>query len=299
MSALKRIFVASDLSPRADRALGRAAGLARIHGARLTALHVVESLREAVGVRGKPPAPTVSELVAQAKTEARSMFERRLRKPVAHIDVRTGKAFVEIVRQARAARAELVVLGAHGRHFVRDLFLGTTAERVVRKGGRAVLVVKRPPGDSYRRVLVPVDFSATARATLLLTARLAPMARLILLHAYEIPYEGRLRMAGATNEPIARLRRQHERQARARLRALVRELKLGARHPVCLVHHGYPSSVIDAAARARRADLVALGTHGMSGLRYVLLGSVAERVLREAPCDVLVVPPKAVRFTLP
>ena len=182
---------------------------------------------------------------------------------------------------------------------MRDLFLGTTAERVVRKGGRAVLVVKRPPGDSYRRVLVPVDFSATARATLLLTARLAPMARLILLHAYEIPYEGRLRMAGATNEPIARLRRQHERQARARLRALVRELKLGARHPVCLVHHGYPSSVIDAAARARRADLVALGTHGMSGLRYVLLGSVAERVLREAPCDVLVVPPKAVRFTLP
>ncbi len=61
----------------------------------------------------------------------------------------------------------------------------------------------------------------------------------------------------------------------------------------------HPALAIPAAAKARRADLVAVGTSGLSGLRYVLLGSVAEHVLREAPADVLAVPPPVRTFELP
>src|SRR4030066_2328266 len=81
---------------------------------------------------------------------------------------------------------------SHGRGELKDWLLGTTAERVVRKGDRPVLVVKRPPEGPYRHVLVAVDFSDTSHRALALAAHLAPGAHLTLLHAYEFWYEARL-----------------------------------------------------------------------------------------------------------
>jgi hypothetical protein len=82
----------------------------------------------------------------------------RLERPVS-IRVAAGTPFVEIIRRAREEAANLILVGAHGAQFIKDLLFGTTAEKVVRKGDRPVLVVKRPTRGPYRRVLAATDFS--------------------------------------------------------------------------------------------------------------------------------------------
>jgi nucleotide-binding universal stress UspA family protein len=296
MEPLKRMLVASDLSPRAEHALARATLLAREHEAALTVLHVVEPAPPA-GLEGWPFLP--AEIEAQAAAEASAALEARLAGVPAHIRTRTGKAFVEIIEQARADDCDLIVLGAHGRAFLRDLLLGTTAERVIRKGDRPVLAVKKPAKGPYRRVTVLVDFSKTAQRALAFATRLAPAARFQLMHAYEIWYEGKLRTGGTTSEQIEQLHREYEQKAREQMQASARAAGLDPGTVGYIIRHGYPPTMITHALSENRADLVALGTRGLSGLRYVLLGSVAEHVLRESPCDVLVAHPPATEAATP
>lgn len=95
-----------------------------------------------------------------------------------------GRAHLEIVRHAESIDAGIVVLRAHGGSFVRELFLGSTAEKVLRKHSRPVLIVKREPQGPYQRVLVPVDFSEASRLALELALRIAPHAHITVLHAF-------------------------------------------------------------------------------------------------------------------
>jgi nucleotide-binding universal stress UspA family protein len=154
LSGLKKILVASDLSPRAEKALTRAVQVAREHEAALTALHVLED-----GAQDETQAAAASEA---ALRHACSLVSSGYDGPMT-VRVVTGKPFVEIIRRAREEAVDLIVVGAHGAHFIKDLFFGTTAEKVVRKGDRPVLVVKQAPQGPYRRVLVAVDFSADSR----------------------------------------------------------------------------------------------------------------------------------------
>lgn len=300
MTVIKKILVASDLSDYSTMALTRAASLARRHGAALSALHVIDPVRPTetgdwMWPAGMPPA----ELEARAATEARADLARQLADSGTSIHTRTGKPFVEIIQQARAEQADLVVMGAHGRRFLHDLLLGTTTERVVRKGDRPVLTVKLPPQGDYRQVLVAVDFSDTCVQALQFAAVLAPDASITVLHAYELWYEGKLRTGGANSDDVEAVRRLYAQQALERAREFVQNAGFDPDRLRLLVRHGYPASVITQVTEELNTDLVALGTHGQSVLHYVLLGSVAEHVLREARADVLLVRPPAIDFTLP
>jgi nucleotide-binding universal stress UspA family protein len=131
MPKVKRILVASDLSSRAERALDRAAQLAAAQGAKLTVLYVQEEL-------------LLKKWTDQSMREARKKLRQKSKtwsqQNSLTVTTRTtvGKPFVEIIRRARAEQADVVLVGAHGEHFLRDLFLGTTAEAVIRKGDRTV-----------------------------------------------------------------------------------------------------------------------------------------------------------------
>jgi nucleotide-binding universal stress UspA family protein len=217
----------------------------------------------------------------------------------AQMEVSVGVPFVEIIRAARSSNADLVVLGAHGGHYLREWLLGTTAERVIRKGDRPVLVVKKSPKGPYRRLLVAVDFSETSKRALALAVRMAPKARLTLLNVYDFGLAEPLRAGGTTSEELLRLQQTYEQQRRERLAAFAREAGLDPDKAQLLVRYGYPGIVINAVAAEQRTHLVVVGTQGLSGLRYVLLGSVAEHVLREARCDVLAVHPGVIAFELP
>ena len=138
----------------------------------------------------------------------------------------------------------------------------------------------------FRRILVPVDFSKDAEAALELAIELAKETggELHLLHAYELPAS--VTMAYGVAIPQSVWDGVQE-AASARLAELLdRVKKAGVKATPHLVTAPAADAIADAAG-AHHADLIVMGTRGLTGLRHVLLGSVAERTIRIAPCPVL------------
>jgi nucleotide-binding universal stress UspA family protein len=140
---------------------------------------------------------------------------------------------------------------------------------------------------AIQRILVAHDFSDTAQRALELALAMAEKlgASLTVVHAYEVPTYGLPEGPTMTSEMMAQI----ERAARTALDGVVdRARRPGARIEGVL-RHGPAWSEIDAAAKDAGADLIVIGTHGRRGLARALLGSVAEKVVRTAPCPVLTV----------
>lgn len=292
MVEIKRILVATDLSPRADRALDRAVQLAAARGAKLTVLYVQEEL-----LLKKWTEQSLREVRKKLRQKSKAWSQQN--NLTATIRTRVGKPFVEIIRRARTEKADVVLVGAHGEHFLRDLFLGTTAETVIRKGDRTVLVVKQPPHGPYQRVLVPVDFSDASRQALEAAFALAPVAEFHVFHATGAVFEEQLRLGGLSESDIIRHRRQLVVDAKQDMERFLRGIDCSTRHVRSQVQSGRAVPSISQAVAQLGADLVALGTRGRSDLPYTLLGSVAQQQLREMPCDVLLARPAHFPFELP
>lgn len=289
---LKRLLVATDLSSRADKAIARAVQLAEEHRGTLTVLHIL------TGAAGDETDRL--QIASQIEKDLRRKLEALSPKKdaLASVRVLSGTPFVEIIRQGRQEAADLIIVGAHGKDFMKDLLLGTTAEKIVRKGDRSVLVVKQAAQTSYRRVLVGVDFSENSQHALELALRLAPDAEFHALHVYS-GSEGMLRGAGVTDAGILRYERQVAKEARQQMEVFLRRIDRGRKPIRKEVWNGRARREITTMARGLRADLVAVGTAGRTGIPYILLGSVAEHVMREARCDVLVMRSGSVPFELP
>ena len=125
-------------------------------------------------------------------------------------------------------KKSIIVVGAHGAQFIKDLLVGTTAEKVVRKGDRPVLVVKRPVHGPYRRVLVAMDFSEQSRKALELGLRLAPGAKFHLLHAYQ-GVEEQLWRVDFPKSDILRYRRETARRSREQMKDFIRRMGFDAK----------------------------------------------------------------------
>lgn len=303
MNSSNIILAASDLSQQSALALARAAQLAQAQGARLELLHVVEPgpiadlptpLRDALG------AGALQQRIEQARRQLELQAGQTLGGSLAwQCRVDAGKDFVVIIREARQSSADLIVLGAHGSHALRDLFLGTTAEKVVRKADRPVLVVKTAPQAPYRRVLVATDFSAAARQALLFALALAPEARFDLLHVQTPWGEGLPSLAGIDDPARQRYQQQLGDWVATSMALWLRGIAFDAGPCLQHVRQGRPGILIPQMAEELGSDLLVMGSAGLSGLTSILLGSVAEHVLRAAPCDLLLVRPPDFHFELP
>jgi nucleotide-binding universal stress UspA family protein len=143
----------------------------------------------------------------------------------------------------------------------------------------------------FAKILCPVDFSDASHEALLAAVRLAREfdATLTILHVYSLPVVAvpEMSLNPAIYDQILK-------SAEEGLARWTREAsQLGAHRVDSAKLEGVPWDVIVKVAREGGADVVILGTHGRTGLRHALLGSVAERVVRHAPCPVLVVRPAA------
>lgn len=286
MSVLRRVLVATDFSPSAARAVARMRHLPLAANAAIALVHVLPPR----GLGGPRPR------VADVRARLRAVRDELPCKST--IEVLEGDPYVEIIRAARRMRAELVVLGRHssGR---RGLVLGTTAERVVQKGSTPTLVVQADPAGSYARPVVAVDLSDVT-PTILALARLVlgPGAPLRLVHAYHVPFQGFMGMSVSRRE-LAEFRGEYRERAHAALARIVAEHEEESKSWRVALRVGEPASVLLREIDKRSSDVVVLGTHGRSGLSHLLLGSVAETILRSAPCDVLVGRPERFTFELP
>jgi nucleotide-binding universal stress UspA family protein len=131
-----------------------------------------------------------------------------------------------------------------------------------------------------------------------LALRLAPQAEFHALHVYA-GVEGMLRGAGVTDSGIVRYQRQVAKEARQQMEVFMRSIDRRRKPIRREVWNGRAAQEITTIARRLRADLVAVGTAGRTGIRHILLGSVAEHVMREVACDVLVARSGSLPFELP
>ena len=137
-------------------------------------------------------------------------------------------------------------------------------------------------------ILVPVDFSDQARAVVEWAAHLASehKSKLVLFHAYHLPVEFQ-QLEGAYLPPDFWANVKAE--AQESLARYESELQESGCAVESVTREGYAATAIVDEANERGADLIVIGTHGLSGLQHMLLGSVAERVVQKAPCPVLTV----------
>ncbi len=143
-------------------------------------------------------------------------------------------------------------------------------------------------GIEVRRILAPIDFSENAASVLDWAAHLAKEhgSRILLLHVYHLPVEFQ-QLEGAYLPPDFWSTVKNE--AEQQLGRFAEDLRGRGLEIEALVREGYPATVIVEEAESLEADLVVIGTHGLSGLKHMLLGSIAERVVQKAPCPVLTV----------
>jgi nucleotide-binding universal stress UspA family protein len=282
---LRSILVATDFSSGAARALARAVRLPCASIAKLAIVHVAPA-----GIDDAARAVAIEQLrAAVGSVPARDGLS--VESELVH-----GDAYAQIIAQARARDCDLVVIGRHGRRAIRDLFIGSTATRVVRYGDCAVLVVNGEVHESYKRPLVAVDLqdSSLKVIELALSVLDAQVPHVEVMHAYHIPFEG-LQYVARTS----RLERELEAEARASLARATQAADAPHVRWLPVIRRGDARSAILAEIATRHCDLAALGTHGRAGLAHVVLGSVAEHVVASAACDVLVARPTRFTFAMP
>lgn len=273
----------------------KAALLAEQHGARLTMLHVVDPAGSQALRRWFSPTIDIELKTMQTRATLRRFAKEIIgRHGVApKFDVLAGDAFEEI--HARSERADLVVVGRRGSMAsLKDLVAGSTAQRLVRLSRKPVLVVKRGNIASYRRVLVPVDFTDKSEAALAAAACLARDASLHVFHAQHPRDEFEMQMADVPSDAIREFRAMERGVSRARIHEMIDKAGLRDRPVFASVAHGDAVHMTLEQEKLLCADLIVAGKHGRSAMADLLLGSVSRRLLAGSACDVLIVPPTAV-----
>ena len=293
MPLTRHIFTAVDLSPPSLQALDRALDLCAATGAHHTVMHALGldalgPLRNLIGAQAEDVA---RKAVARQRSaiEAALQAPGRQRAPAPTVRVEEGLATTVMPAHAAATDADLVVVGSRGESVLRRMVIGSTASRLLRKSRCPVLVVKNPCHQPYRRVLLPMDFSPGSALALRLTCELAPQADLVLLHAFDVPFEGMLQYAGVSQDVIPQYRIEARERALQQLREMATAQGLPAVRFTSLVEHGDAVSLITGHQQRLGCDLVVMGKHGTHVTEELLLGSVTKRVLSEGDADVLVV----------
>jgi nucleotide-binding universal stress UspA family protein len=287
MLSIRRILWPTDFSTGAGRAFPYAAALASWHEAELHVLNVKEE-----GAEVDASVPISQEDLTDLLTAAGD--------PPQHVDLDALTLVQEQRENASPPQAivsyvedhdvDLVVAGTHGRRGLQRFLIGSVAEEVLRTAPCPVLTVRgeqeMAPAWSVHNILVPMDFSDAALDALRHAKELALTygAQITLLHAVEeVVYPSAYGVEPA-NLPGPQVIDRVE----ANLAELART-EVGYEHVTVEAKVGYaPSTILDY-ADSNEVDLVVIATHGRTGLERMLLGSVAERVVRRSPAPVFVV----------
>lgn len=290
MNKVKTLLAATDFSDDARQAALRAAYLAAQLGAKLELLHVMSAtslsyMRELFKLGSEADAKLLDDARRMLDELVEDVAEKTGFEAVPRVQV--GHVVNEIT--SAAGQADMLILGARGMNPLRDVFLGTTAENLLQKCKRPVLVSKRPPHGHYQRVIVPVDLSPHSATALDMAAQIAPQANMAIVHAFDVPFEGKLWLAGVEESEIHRYRDQAMVRAQEQIASLMRGIGNASLRVHQFVEHGDAARIILEQEERSNPDLIVIGKHRQSIMEDLLLGSVARHVLSYSRCDVLVV----------
>lgn len=292
MSKLHSILAATDLSTPARHAAERAALISQQGEVPLCLLHVanlapLQRLRQMLTSQHES---VEQQVLASARQRLQSAADALQSRFDINVDERlvVGSLITEIRSVADELACGLMVCGARGESLLRHMLLGSTAERMLSNTTRPLLVVKQAPHQHYKSVLVPVDFSISSIRAIQHARMVAPDAQLVVLHVFEVPFEGHLRYANVDEETINHYRVLALQEASQRLQALCQDAGLSAKDSRHVVVQGDPANRILEQESEQDADLIVMGKQGESAMESLLLGSVTKQVLVESQCDVLV-----------
>jgi nucleotide-binding universal stress UspA family protein len=296
----KRIIVGHDLGVGGEVALSSAVALANRCGAALRLVHVVEPLDAYQRISHPLTSPYTLEEIAQktgVKLQA-LVASQALAGLSVEYEVRKGKPFVELIIAGRAWMADLIVVGGASR--TEEPFLGSTSERILRKTLVPVMVAKKRLSAEAKTFLVPTDFSSCASKAAEEALMLAKSfsCRVVLFHvldlypSYTIAYAHELGVSMPIPPPSPE-------EIEPEWDAFLSDLPLEKVDWEKCTEEGEAATAIVRQAEHMQADMIVIGTHGRSGLSHMLLGSVAEKVVRAASCPVLTIRPETFQFELP
>lgn len=276
LARIREVLFASDLTPESDRAFEHARFLAERFEALLTVYHAVEvpdpSYAHWAFNRGR-------EIWAHVEETAKALLTRKTESlHVSHkvIVERTGSAHHALLNFIREAQPDLTVMATHGREGLSHFLLGSVTESVFRHSFRPVLCVREPAHGTvppYRRILVPTDLSLASRLAFPMAATFARQFGSEVLAVYVAKAGAETAPEGVPSE--AWLWKFYERD-------------FPGIDITALVHRGPVWERIVETARVERADLIVMSTRGHDSLADRVIGSNTERVVRHAPCPVLV-----------
>lgn len=292
MSPLRAIIAATDFSAPSRHAAQRAALLARTSGASLTLMHTVggsalDDLRRWLADDSQAASAIEADAQQQLQALAAQLATGQGLEVRTHLS--TGHPVEQVIRHADETDADLLVTGTRGAGYLRGVAIGSTAERIAKRSSRPVLMVRQLPHEAYRRILVPVDFSDWSRSAIDLARQVAPQASMVLMHAVEVPYEGKMRLAGVTDDVVGRYRDAARSEAQQRLHDLATDAGLDtARLRLSTPSGADPWMLTVMEEQEQDCDLVVIGRQGRHALDEFLLGSTTRMVVAEGAADVLI-----------
>lgn len=274
---MKTLLVASDLSPRSDRAVARAFVLARAMDARLIVVDVLPataSEAEAVDLRDR-----LHRFCLSIKGAEQVNFVTRTPQ---------GDTVAALLALARTENAEMVILGLHEQRALLDGLRGTTMEHLLQDSHLPVLLVHDPADHPYDNLLAAVDFRPSCGTALRVGRKLLEGNRIRMLHAVHIPYQATVGAGAAGEPPVFVDPTPFLKAAQDEARAWMAREGFDAPPEVTVVEGAVEHQLRHAAA-AERPDLITMGAHIGTGPIDRLLGSAVADLMREPPCDLLVV----------
>jgi len=283
LNMLTSLLAASDLSSRSTPAVRRAIQLAVTADASLGVLHVVED---------DQPAARMQEEMRSAMVYLEEAVNAMGRPTHCDVFTRAGDAFQIICDEAQLRDVDLIVVGAHRRQLLRDVFVGTTVERVVRTAARPVLMANGRTGERWTKVIIAIDLSVNSAAAARTARRLGLLdgADVTFVHAYAPLTRQMMTYAGVAEE---RVREEAEREYQATRRKITHFIEaLGfdnVRYSVRIIE-GLGAAAIAGVVEQAKADLLVIGTRGLSGVKRVFLGSLAQDLMSRLEIDILAVP---------
>ena len=296
MRTPEHILIPHDFSACSKQAMAFAIEMAAHTGAELHILHV--EVIHSEGVLPEDAHKTKAQILHDhlKKEIQQCALEQDLYvsdiNAIRYVVLRNISASAAIIQYCTDYNIDLVVMGTHGRKGLSRSLLGSVAEEVVRLAPATVLTVREqervsPLSDQLERIVVPVDFSEFSGAALHYTKELAASfnATLDVIHVIEERLHPAFYNTGVFS--IYDIEPRIESKILEELKAFYSnttgpEVKAGF-----TILYGNPAKEILHRLETQQADILVISTHGLTGVKRALLGSVAERLVREAPCPVI------------
>jgi len=283
MGTLNNIVAAIDTSAMADEVMKRAIVLAKREKAQITVLHSIDI-------------PWFEKLFGEVGSEEgiRKKLEEKMEALIGEDDVNyfvtvtRGDSAEAIVYESNRLKSDLIIMGAHGKESIKDVFFGSTAHSVVQKSHIPVLIIKTPATTEYKKILAVTDLSEASAKSVLFAKKLFSGSDIKIAYAY-----AQIDDLAVDFYNLGELKETYREKVRAITKQDVEKFqkRVGIDKTEIIESVTSVSEVLLETAKKDESDLVLLGAHGVRISDSVLFGSTTSFLMKAAPSDVLVYVP--------